>query len=127
MYWPIGIPKEFVSHDAAWSGDIPQSNDAASEEKPEPQQNEHTSSEDAQNEPSRPESSSKERDHVQAKPDQQADGEDRSKGNDSAVSESIIGLKVARNGVIFATITLSALTVWQVKVWLHSEHSDNGI
>ncbi len=126
MYWPIGIPKEFVSHDAAWSGDIPPSNDAASEEKPEPQQNEHTSEEHAQAEQSRPESSPKEPDHVQAKPEQQADGDAASKGSDSAASDPIIGLKVARNGVIFATITLSALTVWQVKVRLHSQHLDSG-
>ena len=54
-----------------------------------------------------------------------AEGEE-DEGSDDNVSETVLGLRVSRSGHLFATITETALIVWQTNVSAtHSELADS--
>ncbi|KAK8196793.1 WD40 repeat protein [Zalaria obscura] len=122
MYWPIGAPRIYAASKHPTSGNSAISEDGLQEDTRSRTPSE-TVTRDGNNGDGAPPSLTP--DHEESLEDE----EGNRAGIDEPNHQEIVGVQIARSGLLFATITRSSLSIWQVKptvvlaTIVRSEHS----
>jgi hypothetical protein len=129
MYWPIGAPRIYAASDHRTPKDrVLEPGDSADIQPFENYDNENPvdtpggaggSQFDIGNERGMSQIEPEQVDQKDSRPEQSLENGFNRRGphaSRSNVSGSIIGLTVSRNGLMFATITTTTLTIWQTRV-----------